>query len=366
MPERLFLFVQFEFPWELGPPDGRYLLRRGAGAEPERVVVLGTLGATQRPDRSWRQQMLPRNRRHAELEPGSVQPAPVPTSRATIIDPVPLAAERQARAWLADLDAEREADAAVAVLNRVLHFHRIASADPYVHEVSPARALVIRAGWGEGEQVADGLWRHAHELPLHAGKRTRSRRRRDRSAALRPQERLAELLGARGAVLLCEELALRARLDLDHDRIAHAALELEAAYAAALGELPGENREDLAIRVDELEELQDGVAAQAEAALEATAPAPARAGKAETAGKAKTVGTAETAGNAETARNAETAGKAETAGEAETPGEAETARTPPAAAAADEAALDPDVLRYALERLEAALRARTATGFRLR
>ena len=27
MPERLFLFLQLEFPWELGPPDGRYLLR---------------------------------------------------------------------------------------------------------------------------------------------------------------------------------------------------------------------------------------------------------------------------------------------------------------------------------------------------
>ena len=325
MPERLFLFLQFEFPWELGPPDGRYLLRSGAGAEPERVVVLGTLGAARRPERSWRQQMLPRHQRGPELEPGSVQPAPVPTARATIVDPVPLAAERQARAWLADLDAEREADAAVAVLNRVLHFHRIASADPYVHEVSAAQALVIRAGWGEGEQVADGLWRHARELPWHEGKRTPSGRRRGRSAALRPQERLAELLGARGAALLCEELALRARLDLDQDRVAHAALELEAGYAAALGELRGERREDLAIRIDELEELQDGVAAQAEAALAATAPPPARTATAEGAGTAETAGTA-----------------------------------------ADETTLDPDALRYALERLEAALRARTAPGFRLR
>src|SRR6516225_7507357 len=319
MPERLFLFLQFEFPWELGPPDGRYLLRSGAGAEPERVVVLGTLGAARRPERSWRQQMLPRHQRGPELEPGSVQPARVPTARATIVDPVPLAAERQARAWLADLDAEREADAAVGVLNRVLHFHRIASADPYVHEVSPAQALVIRAGWGEGEQVADGLWQHAHELPLHAGKRTRSRRRRDRSAALRPQERLAELLGARGAALLCEELALRARLDLDQDRLAHAALELEAGYASALGELRSERREDLAIRIDELEELQDGVEGQAAAALAATAPPPARSATAEGTGTAETAGTA-----------------------------------------ADETTLDPDALRYALERLEAALRARTA------
>jgi hypothetical protein len=309
--------------------------------------------------------MLPRNRRGAELESGSVQPAPVPTARATIVDPVPLAAERQARAWLADLDAEREADAAAAVLNRVLHFHRIASADPYVHEVSPAQALVIRAGWGEGEQVADGLWRHARELPWHEGGRTPSgrRRRRDRSAALRPQERLAELLGARGAALLCEELALRARLDLDHDRVAHAALELEAGYAAALGELRGERREDLALRIDELEELQEGVAAQAEAALAATAPPPASASTA-----------AERAGSAETAHTADAEGVADREGAANatsTPGESREAlaagagaHTPPPTAS-DEAALDPDVLRHGLERLEAALRARTA-GFRLR
>src|SRR5262249_21609650 len=160
------------------------------------------------------------------------------------------------------------------------------AADPYVHEVSPAQALVIRAGWGEGEQVADGLWRHARELPRQEGRRTSGgrRRRRDRSAALRPQERLGGLLGARGAALLCEEVALRARLGLARDRVAHAALELEAGYAAALGELRGERREDLAIRIDELEELQDGVEAQAEAALAATAPA----GTEEMAGKAET------------------------------------------------------------------------------
>ena len=366
MPERLFLFLQFEFPWELGPPDGRYLLRSRAGGEPERVVVLGTLGAARRAERSWRRQMLPRNRRGPVLEPGSVPPAPVPTARATIVDPEPLAAERQARAWLADLDTEREADAAAAVLNRVLHFHRIASADPYVHEVSPAQALVIRAGWGEGEQVADGLWRHARELPWRESRRTPSGRRlrHGRSAALRPQERLAELLGARGAALLCEELALRARLDLDQNRLAHAALELEAGYAAALGELRGERREDLAIRIDELEELQDGVEGQAEAALAATAPPPAPASTAETAG---TVETASREGSADVADREGASNATGTAGEsheAHVPGAG--ARTPPAAAASDEAALDADVLRYALERLEAALRARTAPGFRLR
>jgi hypothetical protein len=295
-----------------------------------------------------------------------VQPAPVPTARATIVDPEPLAAERQARAWLADLDTEREADAAAAVLNRVLHFHRIASADPYIHEVSPAQALVIRAGWGEGEQVADGLWRHARELPWRESRRTPSGRRlrHGRSAALRPQERLAELLGARGAALLCEELALRARLDLDQDRVAHAALELEAGYAAALGELRSERREDLAIRIDELEELQEGVAAQAEAALAATSPSPAAASTAETAGTAETAHTAGADEQADTAGAGSARGREGEPRQAHMPGAG--ARIPPAAATSDERDVDPDVLRYALERLEAALRARTAPGFRLR
>ncbi|MCW3019306.1 MAG: hypothetical protein JWN10_1614, partial [Solirubrobacterales bacterium] len=45
MPQQLFVFIQLEFPWALGPADGRYLLRRSEDGEPERVVVLGTLEA---------------------------------------------------------------------------------------------------------------------------------------------------------------------------------------------------------------------------------------------------------------------------------------------------------------------------------
>jgi hypothetical protein len=252
------------------------------------------------------------------LAPATPEPAAVTTSRATIVDPISVSAERQAQAWLADLDAERETSAAVAVLNRVLYSHRIASADPYVHEVSPAQALVIRAGWGEGEQVADGRWLHARELPWSMGVANRRsgglRRRRGggaRSAALRHDERLAELLGGRGSTLLCEEQTLRARLDLDQGRLPHAAIELRAAYATALAELGAERRPDLAIRIAELEKLNAGVAAQAEAAL---------------------AGTDATDASPDTSP----AGPLE------------------------------EVVRHALERLEAALRARTALGFRLK
>jgi hypothetical protein len=313
VPERLFLFLQLELPWELGPPDGRYLLRARAGGEPERVVVLSTLGAARR--RPSRRAGGGRRLARRSRPETTSEPVPVATARATIVDPIPLSAERQAHAWLAELDPEREARAAAAVLSRVLHAHRIAAADPYVHEVSPAQALVIRAGWGEGEQVADGLWLHARELPW-------GQPRVRRAGALRPQERLARLLGAREEALLCEELVLRARLDLDHRRLAHAALELDGAYAAALAELSAKERPDLALRLAELEQLHSGVTQAARAALPS---------------KEATAGTAGPAGVA-------TAGGTDAIG------------------GADEE-IDEEIVRHALERLEAALRARTAIGF---
>jgi hypothetical protein len=279
MPQQLFVFIQLEFPWALGPADGRYLLRDSADGEPERVVVLSALAAGRQPlgasaAPAWSGASLLRRLRRGQTMPTGPEPAPVTTTRVTVIDPVSLAADNQARAWLAELDRDREVGAAVAVVNRVIHSHRIAAADPYVHEISAAQALVIRAGWGEGEQVADGRWLHARSLPTPGGpgsaRRPPGSRRgpgRDRSWALRPQERLAALLGARGEALLCEELALRTRQDLDHGRLAHAALELDRAFALAIGELHAEQRQDLAIRIAELEQLRPGVQAQAQLAL---------------------------------------------------------------------------------------------------
>ncbi len=233
-----------EFPWALGPADGRYLLRlqEGAEEEPERVVVLNTVGAARRRGRL--------GTRHPQATP---DPTSVPTARATVVDPVSVSAERQAQAWLAQLDAEREARVAAATINRLLFAHRIATADPHVRELSPAQALVVRAGWGEGEQVAFGHWLHARELTWS------ERRAQRRAAVLRPQERFAALIGAREQALLCEELALRARLDLDSGRLAHAVLELDRAYDLALSELSALKRPDLAERIAELEQLRPGV-----------------------------------------------------------------------------------------------------------
>jgi hypothetical protein len=306
MPQRLFVFVQLEFPWALGPPDGRYVLRAEAGGEPVRVLVLGTLDggrSTLAPaPAAGRLRRRAASRRRAI--PARPEPVAIASARATIIDPVSLSAERQAQAWLADIDSEREISTAVAVLNRVVHAQRIAAADPYAREVSAAQAVVIRAGWGQGEQVADGRWLKAVEL---SWSQPRARRRRLKEAALRSQERLAGLLGARDHPLACEELALRARLDIDQGRVALAALELDHAYAAALAELGGESGRDIATRVAELERLRAGVTVQGQAAV------------------ANVQGAEAAAGNAQD----------------DAPGQVEEA-----------------VIRHALERLEAALRAR--------
>src|SRR4051812_39815898 len=104
MSDRLFLFMQFEVSWELGPPDGRYLMREQEGAEPERVVVLGTLGARRRaPERGQLLSAATRSRTRRRPAPPEPEPAPVATARATLVDPVSVSAERQARAWLSDL-----------------------------------------------------------------------------------------------------------------------------------------------------------------------------------------------------------------------------------------------------------------------
>ena len=93
-----------------------------------------------------------------------------------------------------------------------MHTHRSAAADPRVPVPSRERALVVRVGYGAGEQVSEGRWSEAVEVPAPRPGR------RERSAVLRPQERLAAILGGRDVALACEELTLRARLDADAGR----------------------------------------------------------------------------------------------------------------------------------------------------
>ena len=157
----------------------------------------------------------------------SAEPEPVPTARATVVRAAPFSSTEEAAGWLSSADLDEELEAAVAVLNRALHAHRVASADPYVTEVSAARALVARVGYGSGEEVADGRFGDAREMPAAGARRAR----RSMEA---PEERFAALLGGREEVLPAEELVLRARADLNAGRLAEAALQARVAIEALL------------------------------------------------------------------------------------------------------------------------------------
>jgi hypothetical protein len=225
------------------------------------VLVVGSLAA----ERAGRR---PRRRGRArEVEPEPAPPA-VPVTRVTLVAAEPFGEQAEAERWLQGADVEAEAQEALAVLGRVLHALRVASADPSIGAPSRAQALVVRVGLGEGEQVAEGRWAHAVELP---GGDPPARRRAGRGGAARDGragDRLAALLGGRDAALACEELALRARADVDADRHREAALQLRAALEAALAELePWSDRGDLADRLAELAAARETVDDAAAAAL---------------------------------------------------------------------------------------------------
>jgi hypothetical protein len=223
----------------------------------ESVLVLSTLGAPQRARLG--------GRRPRPVE--QVDPEPVPTSRATVVRAAPFPSAEDASGWLSGLDLETERDAAVAVLNRALRAQRAAAADPYVSEVSADRALVVRIGYGSGEELVDGRFGEAVELPRFVGGRVR----RSMEA---PEERFAALLGGREELHPAEELVLRARADLNAGRPAEAALQCRVAIEALLallkdsadGERVAAHREAVAAAANEA--LRGPTAAGSAPALE--------------------------------------------------------------------------------------------------
>jgi len=227
---QLFGFARFEIAGTLAVADGRYVVRDGNG---ERVLVLETLGAPGPPRRRRR-----RSRQAQADEP----PATLPLARATAVRASePFADERQATAWLdAATGDEAEADRLVAeglaTLNRALHAHAVASGDWHVQALAPSQAVTILLGYGSGEQVASGEFTAARAIEGRAGAASKRQRRAEE---LRPQERVAAVLGGRQHLDACETLLLRARADLDAGREREAALQLRVGLEALLAELPG-------------------------------------------------------------------------------------------------------------------------------
>jgi hypothetical protein len=253
------------------------VVRRHAGDHVRYIVVIGEPIAGPEPPRR-------RRSRPRAVAPGPPAP-PGPVTRVTVVfgDPV-----SDPRGWLAA--GEQRVEEAVDVLWRIVAAHRVAAADPYIADPDVLRALAARIGYGSGQQVADGDWAAARELPP------------PRNARRGPcgEERLAALLAGRDVALACEELALRARADVTAGRAREAALQLEAALESALAELEGwRDQRDLAERLAELAALREPVAAAAAAARAGTLdPAQAEAvagalGRLEAALRARAVAAAE-------------------------------------------------------------------------
>ena len=232
-----FRFVQIDVPGRIGIDDGRYLLRASAEENGESVVVVQTLAA-QAAGRARR-----RRRRPRPADPENA-PTEVPVTRLTVIpahEVSPEEAERELDSLGGDPDAAEQAVlAGLRQANRLMRAHRIATQDPYGHEIARSTVLGVRVGFGTGSELADGAWTHALDVPA-------PERRRRRTDALRPQERLAELLAGREDIDACETLLLRARADVDQGRMREAALQLAAGLDALLAELPdhgGPGQED--------------------------------------------------------------------------------------------------------------------------
>jgi len=203
-------------------------VRADPDAELEAVLVLRTLGAPER--------RLLRGRRGRVVE--DVQAAAVPTSRATAIRPRPFGSPQEGEEWLAVLrrDAEqREAEltAALRILNRAIHARRVAAGDTALGSLSLDRALVARIGLGRGDELVDGRFATAWELPQRAPRAKRSMEA--------PEERFAAILAGRERALPAEELVLRARSDLEAGRPREAALQARVALESLLADLPGAN-----------------------------------------------------------------------------------------------------------------------------
>jgi hypothetical protein len=211
----------------LGPTDGRYLVRDQPDGELRAVLVVRTLEAPgRRPLRKRRGRVV-----------GEAEEPKVPTSRATSIRPHPFESSEEAEAWLSTLrrdEDQREAEirGALLILNRAVHAQRVAAADPALGDLTLERALVARLGFGPGDEVAEGRFETAWEVP-RPGPRTK----RSMEA---PEERFAAILAGRERALPAEELVLRARADLDAGRIREAALQARVGLESLLAELPGQ------------------------------------------------------------------------------------------------------------------------------
>jgi hypothetical protein len=213
----------------LGIADGRYAVREAGadeGADPETplVLVVETYGAPYPTRRRMR-----KAKAQAADAGGQTQ---VPVTRLMVV--VASEIEDDPEAWLERVrkdETQRDdlVERGLACIRRAVAARRITATDPAIADPTAESMLAIRIGFGEGDELVERQWEQAIEVPRDA-------KRASRSEALRPQERMAALLGLRDTPLACEELVLRARADLSANRGREAALQLRVALEALLAE----------------------------------------------------------------------------------------------------------------------------------
>lgn len=228
-------FVQLELAGRIGLTEGRYLVRED---EAERVLIVQELDAP-RPQRRGRRRARP-------VAPE--EPEQVPVTRVTVTG-IGLDDPSAGSAWLRETIGDRERGAqelrdATRIINRALSALRAEARDPLVQEIGVTKALAIRLGHGTGDELAEGRWTEASQLPqAHRG----------RLDDVDPQSRVAAVLAGRDEVHPAETLMQRARLDAQQGRDAEARYGLQAARAA-LREEPGPRRDQLMKELAAIEE----------------------------------------------------------------------------------------------------------------
>jgi hypothetical protein len=206
------------------------------------VLIVEEIGAP-RPSRR-------RRRKPRAVDPG--EPGEVPVTRVTVTGAEVLPDPERASAWLESVagDAGRrgaEVRSATLLVNRALHALRVEAADPLIADVAATRALAIRIGYGSGEELAEGRWTAARELPPP---------KRGRHEGVEPQSRVAAVLAERDRVHPAETMLLRARLDAEHGREEEARYGLAAAEAA-MDKDPGPREQQIRKRLAALRERLD-------------------------------------------------------------------------------------------------------------
>lgn len=212
-------FVQLDLPGPGGLPDGRYLTR---GEQGEMVLVSELVGSLPTRGRI-------RGRKASTEEPGA-DPPQLPIRRVTQALAERFDSAKAAKEWLTGArsdEADDLVEAAIELVNRAIAAFRISAGDPHIHEIGPSSALVIRIGYGTGDEVAASRWTEAVKLP--PGRRQSLR---PGTEDMRAPQRTAALLSGRDDADPWELHALRAKTDLDAGRRIEAQAELQAAIAS--------------------------------------------------------------------------------------------------------------------------------------